>query len=113
MFFCELFLLTLQKKYSVMKTTDEYVHMLRKYKNEHAAEYGIECIGIFGSVARGEQTENSDVDVYYEGPAMGLKSIGLSLELEELFEAPVDVIRKHSNLRPQFFQRIMKDIIYV
>jgi predicted nucleotidyltransferase len=46
-----------------MKTTNEYIHLLRDYKRNHAAEYGIERMGIFGSVARGEQRKDSDVDV--------------------------------------------------
>ncbi|GHT69252.1 nucleotidyltransferase [Bacteroidia bacterium] len=96
-----------------MKTTGEYINLLRDYKQNHASEYGIERIGIFGSVARGEQTENSDVDIYYEGAEKGLKSIGMIIELEELFGAKVDVIRRHRNMRPRFVERIMKDIIYV
>jgi predicted nucleotidyltransferase len=47
-----------------MKTTNDYIQLLRDYKREHAAEYGIERLGIFGSVARGEQTDDSDVDIY-------------------------------------------------
>lgn len=46
-----------------MKTTSEYIALLRKYMAENAHKYGIVRMGIFGSVARGEQTENSDVDV--------------------------------------------------
>ena len=46
-----------------MKTTSEYMALLRKYMVENAHKYGIMRMGIFGSVARGEQTEDSDVDV--------------------------------------------------
>jgi predicted nucleotidyltransferase len=97
-----------------MKTTQEYIRLLRNYKREHAAEYGIERMGIFGSVARNEQTEGSDIDIYYEGPAMGLKSlVRLPRELEDVLGVPVDVVRRHSNLQPHFVNRIMKEIIYV
>jgi predicted nucleotidyltransferase len=96
-----------------MKTTDEYLDILSQYKQNHASEYGIERMGIFGSVARGEQTDNSDVDVYYEGAEKGLKSLGIILDLEELFGVKVDVVRKHNNLKTRFVERIMKDIIYV
>lgn len=40
-----------------MKTTSEYIALLRKYMAENAHKYGIVRMGIFGSVARGEQTE--------------------------------------------------------
>ena len=46
-----------------MKTTQEYVLLLKEYKQKRGILYGISRIGIFGSVARGEQTEDSDVDV--------------------------------------------------
>ncbi|MDR2814927.1 MAG: nucleotidyltransferase family protein [Prevotellaceae bacterium] len=97
-----------------MKTTNEYFHLLRDYKRNHAAEYGIERMGIFGSVARSEQKEDSDIDIYYEGPSMGLKSlVRLPRELEAVLGVPVDVVRRHSNLQPHFVERIMKEIIYV
>jgi predicted nucleotidyltransferase len=97
-----------------MKTTNEYICLLRDYKRKHAVEYGIARMGVFGSVARGEQKEDSDIDIYYEGPSMGLKSlVRLPRELEDVLGVPVDVIRRHDNLRPHFVERIMKDIIYV
>lgn len=97
-----------------MNTTETYLKLLREFKHRHAAEYGITRIGIFGSVARGEQKEGSDVDVFYDGPALGLKSFaGLPLALEDLFGVHVDVVRNRSNLNPRFKQRIEKDVIYV
>ena len=97
-----------------MQTTNEYLHKLRQFKQQYSSEYGIERIGVFGSVARGEHTENSDIDIYYEGKSLGLKSFaGLPLQLEEFFGKPVDVVRKHNNLRPAFVKRIEKDVVYV
>ncbi|MCL2155883.1 MAG: nucleotidyltransferase family protein [Leptospirales bacterium] len=97
-----------------MQDKNEYLYKLRQFKQQYSSEYGIERIGIFGSVARGEQTENSDIDIYYEGKSLGLKSlVELPMQLENFLGKPVDVIRKHSNLRPSFVKRIMRDIIYV
>jgi len=96
-----------------MNTTDTYLTLLREFKQQHAAEYGITRIGIFGSVARGEQTGSSDIDIYYEGKSMGLKSlVEFPMALEKLFGVPVDVVRRHGNLRPSFLKRIEQDIIY-
>jgi len=68
-----------------MKTTSEYIALLRKYMAENAHKYGIVRMGIFGSVARGEQTENSDVDVCVEGQLHGFFALaGIKQELEEL-----------------------------
>jgi predicted nucleotidyltransferase len=97
-----------------MKTTNEYTRLLRDYKRIHAAEYGIERMGIFGSVARGEQTGDSDVDVYFESPSMSLfKMGGLMCDLEDLLGTRVDLIHRHNNLQPAFLRRIEKDMIYV
>jgi len=94
--------------------TSEYLDKLRQFKQLYSSEYGIERIGIFGSAARGEQTKESDIDIYYEGKSMGLKSmVDLPMQLEEFLGIPVDVVRKHDNLRPAFVKRIMRDIIYV
>ena len=49
-----------------MKSTTEYINILRDYMAKNASKYSITRMGIFGSVARGEQTEDSDVDVYLE-----------------------------------------------
>ena len=71
-----------------MKTTSEYIALLRKYMAENAHKYGIVRMGIFGSVARGEQTENSDVDVCVEGQLHGFFALaGIKQELEELLAA--------------------------
>jgi len=97
-----------------MKTTNEYLRKLKRFKEQYSSEYGIERIGLFGSVARGEHTENSDIDVYYEGKSLGLKSlVGLPMMLEKVFGVSVDVVRRHNNLRPAFVKRIMQDIVYV
>ena len=50
-----------------MKSTAEILELLRIYKKQFACKYGFKRLGVFGSVARGEQTEQSDVDVCYEG----------------------------------------------
>ena len=54
------------KNGKIMKTTNDYITILRKYLSTKADAYGITKIGIFGSVARNEHTENSDVDVCVE-----------------------------------------------
>ena len=97
-----------------MRTREQYILLLRKFVAEHGTEYGITRIGIFGSVARNVQTENSDIDIYYEGKSLGLKSlVELPMQLEKFLGEPVDVVRKHSNMRPSFVKRIMSDIVYV
>ena len=95
-------------------TKEQYIPVLRKFVAEHGAEYGIVRIGIFGSVARGEQNEMSDIDIYYEGAALGLKSLaGLPQALSEYLGTHVDVVREHDGLNSSFRNRIMREVIYV
>ena len=104
----------MNRKISNPTVQDVYLHLLRKRKSEYAKKYGITRMGIFGSIARGEQTEKSDIDICIEAPPMGLFMFsGLCLSLEELLGIPVDLIRMHDNMNPRFKKRIEKDIIYV
>jgi len=74
-----------------MNTKEQYIPILRKFVNEHGTEYGISRMGIFGSVARGEQTGESDVDVLVEfGKAVGIEFIDLSYRLEKVLKRKVD-----------------------
>lgn len=77
-----------------MKSTPEILEILRLYKQVNARKYGFNRLGIFGSVARGEQTEHSDVDICYEGNAPSLLTLDrIQSELEELLGCPVDLVR--------------------
>jgi predicted nucleotidyltransferase len=96
-----------------MTTRDTYMNKLRKFASEHGEEYGIRRIGIFGSVAREQHNADSDVDIYYEGPSLGLKSLtGLPLILESYLGVRVDVVRDHKGLDAAFRNRILKDVVY-
>ena len=97
-----------------MKTTSEYLQLLKQFKDTKAMSYGIKKIGLFGSVARGEHREGSDVDVCFEGNAMGLFALArLKGELETLFGATVDILRMRKQLEGTAFKEsVLKDIIY-
>ena len=88
--------------------------VLRTYKAHSAAKYGVKRLGIFGSVARGEQTEHSDVDICYEGDAPSLLTLErFQNELENLLGSPVDLIRIRERMNSRLKQRILKESIYV
>ena len=90
------------------------MNILQRFKQEHGEEYGISRIGIFGSVARNEHTEESDVDVLIEAPVLDLFTLsGIHRKLEEMMGVSVDVVRKTEYLRPRFKARIEKEVIYV
>lgn len=55
-----------------MQSTSKYLDLLKQYKEMNANKYGIARLGIFGSVARGMQTEDSDIDIHLEGEPQSL-----------------------------------------
>ena len=97
-----------------MKTRAEILHLLSLYKPTAESKYGLTRIGIFGSVARGEQTEDSDVDVCYEGRVPSLLTLDLiQSDLEQLFGSSVDLVRVRDGMNSLLKQRIQKEGVYV
>ena len=97
-----------------MKSTKEYIELLRQFMQQKGAKYGISRMGIFGSVARGEQNENSDVDILFEGKANLLLHVRIKNESEELLGSPVDLVRMRNQLNgTSLKQSILNDVIFV
>lgn len=97
-----------------MKTTQEFVQLLKQFKLERGLVYGISRIGIFGSVARGEQTEDSDVDICIDLEKPDLFSmVHIKEELRQLFGCEVDVVRLRQNMDALLKRDIMEEGIYV
>ncbi|MCF0195103.1 MAG: nucleotidyltransferase domain-containing protein [Bacteroidaceae bacterium] len=97
-----------------MTSTSSYLNKIRLYYHQTAAAYGVRRMAVFGSVARGEQTETSDVDILYEGEPNILLRSRMKQELEILLGVPVDVVRMRKSLTDSFFlNNIKNDLIYV
>lgn len=73
-------------------------------------KYGVLKAALFGSVVRGEATENSDVDllVEFEDGRSLLDLVGLQLDLKELLKMNVDVVT-YNALNPRLKDSILKD----
>lgn len=95
-------------------TRDDILRLLARFRDTRQDEYGIVRIGVFGSVARGESTDTSDVDVVVEltHPDL-LLLVGIKQELEELLHRPVDVVRYRERMNPGLKERIQKEALYV
>ena len=91
----------------------EIKFLLESNKQEMISKYHIKRIGIFGSAARGEATELSDVDILveFEKP-IGLDFVLLGDELEELLGVKVDLVTPNA-IRPDMFQDIKNDLIII
>ena len=97
-----------------MKSTSEILLLLAQFKPHATEKYGLTRLGVFGSVARGEQKDDSDVDICYEGNALSLLTIDmLQSELEILLGSKVDTVRVRPNMNPTLLNRIRKEGVYV
>ena len=97
-----------------MITKDEIITFLKQYKKEHLKEYHLRKIGIFGSIARGDNHNLSDIDVVVEftKPNLFIQA-GIMEDLKEHFNIDVDVIALSNQTNPKLLKRINQDVIYV
>ena len=93
---------------------DESIAILKKYMNILKEKYGITSLSLFGSTARDEQKESSDIDLFVETETPNPFLLMDAKEfLEEATGSSVDIIRNHQNLNPRLRKRILKDGIFI
>ena len=97
-----------------MLRLQDCIDRLAEFKRTFGERFGILKLGIFGSVAREDNTEDSDIDIVVEvqQPTL-LLMYELKTALKSLFGCDVDLIRFRDTLRPFFKANIQKDVIYV
>jgi hypothetical protein len=87
---------------------------LKNLKKEVAQEYAVKTIGVFGSVARDEQTGQSDIDliVEFSKPVGFVTFMRLENFLSERLGKQVDLVTPDS-LKPVIRQDVLSEVIYV
>ncbi|MBN2373335.1 nucleotidyltransferase family protein [bacterium] len=97
-----------------MKTFKEIEKIIQQNKKELKEKYGLKEIGIFGSYVKGEQGENSDIDVLVEveRPMGFVKFIKLENHLSQILGIKVDLVTKKA-LKPYIGRRILQEVQYV
>ena len=96
-----------------MSPKDEILLKLRNVKSQLAEKYPIAEMALFGSFSRGDQVDNSDIDILVElNGKIGSGFIDLAEELESTLGRKVDLISKNG-IKPMYFNSIEKDLIYV
>lgn len=83
-------------------------HRVALFRKYHLTE-----LGVFGSIARGDNNADSDIDIVidYEG-SMGLEFVDLADELESILNHKVDLVSKKA-IRPKLLDRIKEELVYV
>jgi predicted nucleotidyltransferase len=98
-----------------MKTSrQDILASLKNLKREVAKEYSVKTIGVFGSVARNEQTGQSDIDllVEFSKPVGFVTFMRLENFLSERLGKQVDLVTSDS-LKPGIRQDVLSEVIYV
>jgi predicted nucleotidyltransferase len=90
------------------------IEILKKHEDVINQKYGVKEIGVFGSFARGEEKEGSDIDFlveFKEGSKTFDNYIDLKYFLQDLFGRSVDLVTVQA-LKPQLKDDILQEVIY-
>lgn len=95
-------------------TRDDVLQTLLHYRQGKQEDYKILKLGLFGSVARDQFTDKSDVDVVVElGYPDLFVLVGIKQDLEELLQRPVDIVHYRKKMNEFLKQQIDQDAVYV
>ena len=96
-----------------MKTLQEIKLTLGSHKEHLFSVYPIESLAIFGSYARREQKDDSDLDIIVEfNDKIGIRFIDLAEELEKLIGFKVDLVSRNG-IKEKYFKKIQPELTYV
>lgn len=94
----------------------DILNYLKSQQEKYNNEFGIKFVGLFGSFARDEANDKSDIDILYDiekDKKLSMFSyLKLVSELENNFHKKVDLVRT-TTLKPQIIDYIYKDLTYV
>ena len=94
----------------------DILNYLKSNQEYYQNQFGIKFIGLFGSFARDEASENSDIDILYkiekDKKLSMFKYLKLTKELEDFFHKKIDLVRDET-VKSQIKSYIQKDISYV
>ena len=93
---------------------DQILSLLDQHREDIRQRFAIKHLALFGSAARDEMHEGSDVDVLveFEGPATFDGYMDLKFYLENLFKTSVDLVTE-KGIKPRMRPIIQRDLIYV
>jgi uncharacterized protein len=97
-----------------MQNVESIKRMILMHKKELKERFKVKNIGVFGSYVRGEQKQQSDVDVLveFEEPIGLFEFMDLEMYLTSLVGVKVDLVSKKA-LKPHIGKRILEEVIMV
>jgi predicted nucleotidyltransferase len=96
-----------------VKTLQDVKSILENHKKRLFHDYPLKSLAIFGSYARREQNDTSDLDILVEfTDRIGIRFIDLADELESIIGFKVDLVSKNG-IKEKYLNAIDSDLIYV
>ncbi|MDA8582327.1 nucleotidyltransferase family protein [Schleiferiaceae bacterium] len=96
-----------------MSTREEILDKLKVLKVALGKSYPISNLALFGSYARSEQMEDSDIDILIElNGQIGSRFIDLAEEFEKSLGRRVDLVSK-KGVKDRYLKSIESELIYV
>lgn len=87
---------------------------LNRFKEIYFEKYSVTALGVFGSTARDEADENSDIDIVVKMNKPDLfYLVGIKDELQEVFHTKIDIVRYRERMNPFLKKRIDNEAVYV
>ncbi len=96
-----------------MDNRQQYIQLISNASPYIRSEFGVKSLQLFGSMARGEATDLSDIDIFVEMPPKAIKVVALKQYLQKLLGRAVDIVRSHSNIDPYLINEIQRDGITI
>ncbi len=97
-------------------TREELISYLREKKETLFSDYGLVKLGLFGSFARNEYSEDSDIDLLIDfqpnTPDLYDKKLAIKSLVESHFDRKVDLCTE-KYIKPYFKSQILRSVIYV
>lgn len=97
-----------------MYSTARILEILKDRKPDLQKRYPISELGLFGSYARGDFNEQSDIDILvdFNGQIDGFDYIRLAHELEDAFNYKIDMVSR-KGIKPKYLPFVEKNLIHV
>lgn len=96
-----------------MMTREQILRILSENKGRLQTAFKVRTLAVFGSYARGEQQEDSDIDILVDvDPSIGLDFVTLCETIEKLLGTRVDVVSSRA-VKPSSRKIIEPELIYV
>ena len=97
-----------------MLARNDILNLLREHKVALAKRFGVVDLSLFGSFARDQAMEASDIDILvrFDGPATSKRYFGVQFYIEDLLGRPVNLVTDKA-LRAEFRPYVEQEAIHI